>query len=92
MYSDKKQRKFRRRMGKLTIYVVRKKNDGTENISHSVSAPCFNCTKKIKEIGIKKIVYVDINGNITKCLSKNYYTNFVSSGYRVIAKKNIYVD
>jgi len=92
MYSDKKYRKFKRRMGKLTIYVVRKKFDGTENISHSVSAPCFNCTKKIKEIGIKKIVYVDINGNITKCLSKNYYTSFVSSGYRDMIVENINVD
>ena len=79
-------------MGKLTIYVIRKKNDGTENIKHSVSAPCSNCTNKIKEIGIKKIVYVDLKGNITKCLSKNYSSDFISSGYRVIAKKNVSCD
>jgi deoxycytidylate deaminase len=81
---------MKRKMGKLTIYVVRKKYDCAE--THSISAPCCNCTKKIKEIGIKKIVYVDINGNITKCLSKNYSTEFISSGYRRFAKKNVSTD
>lgn len=30
-----------------------------------ISRPCDNCYQKIKQAGIRKIVYVDDNGNVT---------------------------
>jgi len=66
-------------MKKLTIYIARYKP--STNISGH-SAPCSNCLRKIKQLGIKKIVYVDSEGNIQKCLSKNYKTDYISVGYR----------
>ena len=51
-------------MKKLTIYIARYK-PSTKNISGH-SAPCSNCLCKIRQIGIKKIVYVDANGMVQK--------------------------
>ena len=48
--------KFRRKMKKLTIYIAKHRHS---TLMSCPSLPCSNCTKKIKEIGIKKIVYVD---------------------------------
>ena len=81
--------KVRRRMRKMTIYVARYKSS-TQNLSGH-SAPCSNCLCKIKETGIKKIVYADENGNIQKCLTKNFETDFVSMGYREYSRQNIEV-
>ena len=77
-------------MNKLTMYVVRYKSS-TRNIS-GTSAPCTNCIKKINQIGIKKIVYIDKNGIIKKCLTNNYNTEYISSGYKEYYKQNIIVD
>jgi deoxycytidylate deaminase len=71
--------KLRRKMNKLTLYIARYKP--STNISGH-SAPCSNCLSKIQDIGIKKIVYVDGEGIIQKCLSKNYKTDYISVGYR----------
>ncbi len=76
-------------MKKLTIYIARYK-PSTENISGH-SAPCYNCLCKIKQLGIKKIVYVDNEGNIQKCLSKNYTTDYISVGYREYRRMGIKV-
>ena len=79
-------------MRKLTLYVVRQKTGDINNYSYTNSSPCFHCAKKIKEIGIGKIIYVDSHGNITKCKSKNYNTQYISSGYKEFARRNIYFD
>jgi deoxycytidylate deaminase len=76
-------------MKKLTIYIVKHKHSSIMSIE---SSPCFNCTKKIKELGIKKIVYVDKFNNIQKCLSYNYFSNYISPGYEEYIKNNIFVD
>ena len=77
-------------MNKLTMYIVRYKIS-TKNTS-GTSAPCLNCIQKINQIGIKKIVYVDNDGIIKKCLSNNYYTEYISPGYKEYNKQNIVVD
>jgi deoxycytidylate deaminase len=77
-------------MKKLTIYIARYKSS-TENISGH-SAPCSNCLCKIKQLGIKKIVYVDSKGTIQKCLSKNYTTEYMSVGYKVYRRLGIKVN
>ena len=81
--------KFRRKMKKLTIYIARHRHSTSWS---SESRPCCNCTKKIKQLGIKKIVYVDKRGNIQKCLSHNYFSNHICPGYKEYIKKNIHVD
>jgi deoxycytidylate deaminase len=86
MYYDAK---FKRKMKKLTIYIARYKTS-TKGVSGH-SAPCSNCIKKIKHIGIKKIVYIDAEGNIQKCLSKNYFTDHICPGYKEFYKQNISV-
>jgi len=87
MYYDAK---CKRKMNKLTMYIVRYKIS-TKNISGH-SAPCSNCIKKINQIGIKKIVYIDNDGTIKKCLSNNYHTDYISPGYKEYYKQNIFVD
>ena len=87
MYYDTK---YKRKMNKLTLYVVRYKSSTEKSSGHS--APCCNCFEKINEIGIKKIVYVDNDGIIKKCLTNNYYTEYISPGYKEYNKQNIVVD
>ena len=76
-------------MKKLTIYIARYK-PSTKNISGH-SAPCSNCLCKIRQIGIKKIVYVDANGVVQKCLTNRFSTDYISVGYREYARNNIKV-
>ena len=46
---------------KVTLYVVRL--DAYDNFTYC--SPCVDCTKKINDTGIKKIVYVDKDGQLT---------------------------
>ena len=73
----------------LTLYVVRYLKTGKNYCGHS--APCVNCTEKIKRSGIKKIVYIDENCNIIKKQVKNYNSNFITSGYRTYSRNNVSV-
>ena len=82
-------RKFRRKMRKLTIYIARHRHS-TKYSAHS--EPCSHCTNEIKRFGIKKIVYVDAFGEINKRLSYRYSNNYVCPGYKEYAKQNIKVD
>lgn len=77
-------------MNKLTMYIVRYKNSTKSASGHS--APCSNCIKKINQVGIKKIVYIDNTGVIKKCLSNNYYTEYVTPGYKQYHDRNIFVN
>jgi deoxycytidylate deaminase len=47
---------------KDVLYVARFKKDG----SFAVSKPCAHCMKHIRRAGIRKIWYVDYNGNWVK--------------------------
>jgi deoxycytidylate deaminase len=86
MYYD---RKIRRKMRKLTIYIARHKHS-TNSSGHS--EPCKHCTKEIKRIGIKKIVYVNELGEIHKEQANRYQNNYICPGYKEYAKQNIKVD
>ena len=77
-------------MNKLTMYIVRYKRSTKNSSGHS--APCSNCIKKINQVGIKKIVYIDGKGIIQKCLANNYYTDYISPGYKQYYDQNICVD
>ena len=83
-------------MNKLTLYVVRNTSRKSPYIKSGrcererlTSAPCRNCFEKIREIGIKKIVYINDNGEIICCKTKDYQTNWKSSGYRIYERQNI---
>ena len=81
--------KTRRKMKKLTIYIARYKAS-TQNISGH-SAPCSNFLCKIRQLGIKKLVYADATGQIKKCLVNKFSTDYISVGYREYARQNIKV-
>ena len=76
-------------MRKLTMYIARHKH--TTNNS-GCSEPCLHCTKEIKKIGIKKIVYVNKFGEIHKENANRYQTNYICPGYKEYGKQNIKVD
>ena len=63
---------------KITLYVVR---HSKININ-AHSAPCVNCTHKIKEFGIKKIIYCNEKGSFTIIKTENYFTEHYSGCYR----------
>lgn len=76
-------------MNKLTIYIARYRPSTTHS-AHS--EPCFHCTKEIKRIGIKKIVYVDADGKINKRIASRYNNNYICPGYKEYTRLNIHVD
>lgn len=73
-------------MRKLTIYIARHKH--VTNKSGN-SEPCAHCTKEIKRIGIKKIVYVDKIGNIHKVLTNKYENDYITAGTRVLKRQGV---
>jgi deoxycytidylate deaminase len=76
-------------MRKLTIYIVKHR----PSTRHSAeSRPCHHCTKEIKRLGIKKIVYVDAFGEINKKLTRDYHTDYICPGYKEYARLNLKVD
>jgi len=82
-------RKFRRKMRKLTIYIARHRRS-TAYSAHS--EPCSHCAKEIKRIGIKKIVYVNEIGEINKSLADKYTCDYICPGYREYEKQGVKVD
>jgi len=80
----------------LTVYVVRVA--GTIQTNIRASDPCLDCFNKMKELGIKKIVY-SCEGSYVKCLLNNYIPTriclgraFISSGMKPITRANIDSD
>lgn len=63
-----------------TIYIVRINKNG----KLCQSAPCISCFHIITMVGIKKIVYSDDNGNITRCNTKNYNIKHITYGNRML--------
>ena len=51
------------------LYVAR---DAPEN-GHSESRPCYHCFQKIREFGVKKIVYTTKSGTIEACKTNDYF-------------------
>ena len=67
---------------KLTIYVVKVKNNKLSN-----SAPCYMCTKILKMSNIiKKIIYSDENGNLVLVRMKDYENQYLTLGDRCCHK------
>jgi deoxycytidylate deaminase len=47
------------------------------------SAPCYYCTKQLKNFNIKRIVYSNADGHFTAQKCSEYQTNHVSHGERL---------
>jgi deoxycytidylate deaminase len=45
-----------------------------------------DCTKKINDTGIKKIVYVDKDGQLTSTKVCNYHATQITSGRRFLSR------
>ena len=82
-------RKMRRKMKKLTIYIVKHRPSTTHSAE---SKPCSHCAKEIKRLGIGKIVYVDAFGGVTKTNSRDYHTDYICPGYKEYMRLNVRVD
>ena len=64
---------------RITLYVVRTTNSG----SLHDSAPCLQCINAIQKCPhIKRIIYSDSQGSITRCSPHSYTTNHISWGLR----------
>tara|TARA_B100000085_G_C18141018_1_gene349378 strand:+ start:241 stop:447 length:207 start_codon:yes stop_codon:yes gene_type:complete len=63
---------------KITLYVARVSSQGTRD-----SAPCADCSQKMKELGVKKVVYTNAEGGITSCKVVDYNTTRRSTGRRL---------
>tara|TARA_Y100000780_G_scaffold230806_2_gene253870 strand:- start:629 stop:925 length:297 start_codon:yes stop_codon:yes gene_type:complete len=61
-----------------------------ENLENS--APCVDCYKKMKEMGVSKIVYSSDNGKIKKERMKNYKPKTISRGRRNILRSKHHVS
>lgn len=61
---------------KVTLTVVRVGNKG----EFKDSAPCVDCTKVLKNLNIKKIIYSNQKGELTSCKMCKYQTNHISTG------------
>ena len=73
------------------MYIVRRinYNDPTPPKISGTSAPCQHCTSLMKQCGIKKIKYVDVESNVVCEKLKNYSTQHVSQGKRLCKSKLI---
>ena len=67
-------------MKKITLYIVRFSRIGTI----ASSGPCSNCISIIRSLGIKKIVYSNMDGTFTFCNTSDYNVTHVTFGFRYI--------
>ena len=68
---------------KITVYVVRIGATGEPRDS----APCEDCSAKMKELGVKKVVYTNSEGNLVSEKMKDYKTNHVTLARRLTKSK-----
>ena len=62
------------------MYIVRVSYNG----SLHDSAPCHDCHKTLTEIGIKRIVYSNEDGDLTSCKMSEYVPKSLTLGRRYI--------
>jgi deoxycytidylate deaminase len=67
-------------MKKLKLYIVR--IDGKGELRDS--RPCLSCFNKLKELGIKKVIYSTQDSKIESKKMSEYHTDRPSFGYKFI--------
>ena len=68
---------------KIKIYVVR--TDRQNNIRDS--APCVDCTKVLKALNIKKIIYSNNDGEFVSVNPDDYNTTHITLGRKLLEWK-----
>ena len=64
-------------LGRISIYVVRKDKYCNK---YKDSAPCARCTRFMKSLNIKNLIYSNAEGTLTKCRVRDYETTYISQG------------
>ena len=77
--NDAKKRDIEKKnSNKVTIYIIKIKNNQLSN-----SAPCYMCAKFLKMSNIvKKIIYSCNNGNLVSVRMRDYETQYMTIGDR----------
>jgi deoxycytidylate deaminase len=74
-------------LGKISMYVVRRHPSGEK---YKDSAPCARCTKFMKSLNIKNIIYSNEDGSLTKIRVRDYETNYNSQGTEYLTTRSMY--
>lgn len=72
--SNKKSNTLKLNGYKLFVIRASLKEDDLKIMKYTESRPCQKCTQILKNIGFKKIIYSDVDGNIN-CVNLNTYHN-----------------
>ena len=67
--------------GKISLYVVRQNSNS--DYKYIDSAPYERCSRFMKILQIKNIIWSDENGRLSKCRVRDYKTTHISKGNRV---------
>ena len=70
---------------KITLYIARLTSTNTLNCS----APCINCYNAMQKFEIKRVIYSDHGGTVTKTVMRNLNCTFNSSGQKAINAKRV---
>lgn len=66
------------------MVVIRISKDLNGKTKLSNSAPCKNCTEKMRNMGIKKLAFSNEKGEIVTCKLRDYETDHISSGQKYL--------
>jgi deoxycytidylate deaminase len=66
------------------LYIVR--IGGRNKTEMTFCSPCSACYEQIKKLGIRKIVYVDKDGNLTHSKVNDLNITHISLGNRILGK------
>lgn len=70
---------------KISLYIARISSENTLTLSK----PCVECHTQMKKFDIKRVIYSDLHGTITKREMNNFLTNVNSSGQKAIQQKRV---
>ena len=70
---------------KITLYIARLTSTNTLNCS----APCINCYNAMQKFEIKRVIYSDHGGTVTKTVMRDLNCTFNSSGQKAINAKRV---
>lgn len=74
-------------LGKISMYVVRRHPSGDK---YKDSAPCARCTKFMKSLNIKNLIYSNEDGTLTKLRLRDYETNYNSQGTVYLTTRSMF--
>jgi len=71
-----------RKLHKVILYIARADRHGGCELFQS--APCRDCSRRIKELNIKRVVYSCEDKRIESCSTVDYHSNHISYGNRYL--------